>query len=30
LIRPAWLGEEVTDDRRFYNAELANHPYSDW
>ncbi len=30
LERPAWLGEEVTDDRRFYNAELANRPYSRW
>lgn len=27
---PAWIGEEVTDDRRFYNADLAKHPYSSW
>jgi adenylate cyclase len=27
---PAWVGEEVTDDRRFYNADLAKHPFSSW
>jgi adenylate cyclase len=27
---PHWLGEEVTDDRRFYNADLAKHPFSSW
>ena len=27
---PAWLGEEVTHDRRFYNADLARHPFSRW
>lgn len=28
--RPAWLGEEVTDDVRYYNLALASHPYSRW
>lgn len=28
--RPAWLGEEVTGDERFYNASLALHPYGEW
>lgn len=28
--RPAWLGEEVTDDRRYYNARLVEHPYREW
>jgi adenylate cyclase len=28
--RPDWLGEEVTGDRRFYNADLAKHPYMSW
>lgn len=28
--RPAWLGEEVTYDRRFYNSELSQHPFSQW
>lgn len=28
--RPAWLGEEVTDDMRYYNLALAADPYSRW
>ena len=28
--RPPWLGEEVTHDRRYYNSNLAGHPYSQW
>ena len=28
--RPAWLGEEVTGDRRYYNSCLIRHPYKDW
>jgi adenylate cyclase len=28
--RPAWLGEEVTDDPRYFNASLVAHPYKDW
>lgn len=28
--RPAWLGEEVTDELRYYNNALARHPYSQW
>ena len=28
--RPAWLGEEITGDHRYYNAELAQHPFSRW
>lgn len=28
--RPEWLGEEVTDDARYYNLALATHPYSHW
>jgi CYTH domain-containing protein len=27
---PAWVGEEVTSDPRYYNAYLALHPYSGW
>ncbi len=27
---PAWLGEEVTEDRRYYNAELSRSPFSGW
>jgi adenylate cyclase len=28
--RPQWLGEEVTDDARYYNLALAAHPYNRW
>ena len=28
--RPHWIGEEVTDDPRYYNASLARVPYSQW
>lgn len=28
--RPDWLGGDVTDDPRFYNAALASHPFTRW
>lgn len=28
--RPSWLGEEVTEDRRYYNSMLLLHPYCSW
>lgn len=28
--RPVWLGEEVTGDRRYYNAMLSKRPYTKW
>jgi adenylate cyclase len=28
--RPNWLGSEVSDDPRYYNVRLAQHPFSDW
>ena len=28
--RPPWLGEEVTDDPRYFNASLVQNPYSRW
>jgi adenylate cyclase len=28
--RPAWLGREVTALVRYYNLNLASHPYSRW
>lgn len=28
--RPTWLGEEVTQDVRYYNTSLSEHPYKDW
>lgn len=27
---PAWLGEEVTDDPRYFNSNLTRHPYCQW
>ncbi|MFY2764532.1 CYTH domain-containing protein [Arenimonas sp. MALMAid1274] len=30
FARPAWLGEEVTDEQRYYNLALAERPYSAW
>lgn len=28
--RPAWLGREVTEERRYYNHALALNPYRKW
>jgi adenylate cyclase len=28
--RPPWLGIEVSDDPRYYNVCLTEHPYSSW
>lgn len=28
--RPEWLGEEVTGDRRYYNSQLRQNPYTKW
>jgi adenylate cyclase len=30
FVRPSWLGEEVTDDQRYYNAALSKNPYKNW
>ena len=30
FTRPDWLGEEVSDDKRYYNVCLVKHPYQDW
>ena len=30
LELPDWIAREVTQDKRFYNAYLAKHPYSQW
>lgn len=27
---PEWIGSEVTNDPRYYNANLVAHPYSHW
>lgn len=30
LVHPAWLGRELTQERRYYNHYLALHPYNTW
>lgn len=27
---PAWIGEEVSGDPRYFNANLIKHPYTKW
>jgi CYTH domain-containing protein len=27
---PSWVGDEVTSDKRYYNANLSMHPFSVW
>lgn len=27
---PSWIGEEVSEDPRYYNSNLARHPYTRW
>lgn len=28
--KPAWIGKEVSDDPRYYNACLQDNPYKNW
>jgi adenylate cyclase len=30
FTRPDWLGDEVTQDARYFNSALAAHPYARW
>ncbi len=30
FARPPWLGREVTGERRYYNADLVERPFSKW
>ncbi len=30
FVTPSWLGDEVSEDRRYYNSCLARFPYSLW
>jgi len=27
---PDWIGDEVSDDKRYYNIYLLKHPYPEW
>jgi len=30
FAKPDWIGEEVTDDARYFNANLIAHPFTSW
>ncbi|MGD9949433.1 MAG: CYTH domain-containing protein [Desulfobulbus sp.] len=30
FTKPDWIGEEVTGDKRYYNASLCTEPYTQW
>lgn len=30
VILPDWVGKDVSEDERFFNARLAKHPISSW
>jgi CYTH domain-containing protein len=30
LTLPDWIGEEVSGDPRYFNSNLAKHPFSRW
>ena len=30
FARPEWIGREVTDDPRYFNSRLSEHPFSQW
>lgn len=30
LLKPPWIGKEVTGDPRYFNSNLVKHPFSKW
>jgi CYTH domain-containing protein len=30
IVLPEWIDREVSDDPRYFNANLAKHPFSRW
>lgn len=30
IVLPPWVGNEVTGDKRYYNSNLARHPFTQW
>lgn len=30
FVRPPWLADEVTHDARYFNSNLATHPFTRW
>jgi CYTH domain-containing protein len=30
FAKPGWVGREVTNERKYFNSNLATHPYTQW
>lgn len=30
IVKPNWLGNEVTNDERYYNSYISQNPYKNW
>ena len=30
FLKPDWLGNEVTGEKRYYNSQLSQNPYKSW
>lgn len=30
IVKPDWLGKEVTNDERYYNSYISQNPYVNW
>lgn len=30
FLKPRWILDEVSEDRRFYNSYLSKHPFQEW
>ncbi|GAA4058234.1 CYTH domain-containing protein [Flavobacterium chungnamense] len=30
IVKPNWLGKEVTNDKRYYNSYLSQNPFKNW
>lgn len=30
FIKPDWIGEEVTGQKKYYNSQLSLHPFKEW
>jgi CYTH domain-containing protein len=30
VILPPWIGNEVSDDPRYFNSKLAKNPFTTW
>jgi len=30
FVKPDWIGEEVSEDPRYFNSNLIKHPYKSW